>query len=124
MRGGDLSNEPATSVGIRFERVIKTSEGKLNRSAKAHMEHMSGSIDVNIYVYTTGDRRTAMAFLVKWGVPYRDVIGVDSDLELAEVVREMDLMTYYDIDRNVLQNINSRGTGRIDTQEWTSELTS
>lgn len=118
MRGGDLSNEAAVGVGIRFERVIKTEEGKLNSSAKDYIHEIMW-VDLNVYLITTGDLRKAAAFCLKWGVPYSKIIEAAGPLEIPDIVRENDLVTYYDMDQMVLQNINSRGHGKVQVQLWT-----
>lgn len=120
MRGGDLSNEIAPAIAMRFERVIKTEEGKLNKAAKAYLQTIH-RIDVNVYIITTGPERKAIAFLMKWGVPYFRVIECTSTLEIADVCREMDVLTYYDYDVELLNNINSRGHGKIEAKQWTQE---
>lgn len=119
MRNGDLGNELAPSVGCRFERVIKTDEGKLNRSAKAYLETIGRSL-CNVYIITTGDRRKCMSFCAKWGVPYFQVIEAETTFEISDVVREHDMLYYYDMDREILQNVNSRGQGKVKAQLWTS----
>lgn len=119
MRAGDISDEVAPAIGLRFERVIKTEEGKLNRSAKAYLLSIA-RLDVNIHILTTGDPRRCMAFCLKWGVPYHRVIGCESTLEIPDVCREQDLLTFYDMDKTILQNINSRGYGKIEAKQWTS----
>lgn len=119
MKDGDLSNEIAPIVGIRFERVLKTEEGKLNKKAKGFIESFM-NLDVNVYILTMTDSRKTMAFLTKWAVPYNKVISVDSPFEVADVVREHDMLYYYDVDRDVLQNVNSRGGGKVKVQQWTS----
>lgn len=119
MRGGDISDEIAPGFGIRFERVIKTDEGKLNRAAKAYLLSIQ-RLDANIFILTTGDPRRAMAFCSKWGVPYFQIIGADSELELADICREKALVTYYDMDDRVLQNVRSRGMERVEAKLWTS----
>lgn len=121
MLGGDLSNEMAAGVGFRFERVIKTEEGKLNKSAKAHIQNIL-RLDVNLYIITTGDFRKAVAFCVKWGVPYSRILEAAGPLEIPDIVRENDMLTYYDMDQFVLQNINSRGHGKVQAQLWTHLL--
>lgn len=115
MKGGDISNDPAPAMGIRFERVIKTSEGKLNRTAKAFIETL-GRLECNIHIITTEDPRRCMAFLVKWRVPFTRVIGADSTLEIPDICREQHLLTYYDLDKDILQNVNSRGAGDIEVK--------
>lgn len=119
MLNGDIGNELAPSVGCRFERVIRTEEGKLNRSAKAYLETIGRTIS-NVYLITTGDRRKCMAFCIKWAVPYFQVIECQSTLEIADVVREHDMLYYYDMDVPVLQNVNSRGAGKVEAKLWTS----
>lgn len=121
MRGGDLSNEQAAGLGMRFERVIKTEEGKLNRAAKAYLQTIM-RLDVNVFIITTGDFRKAVAFCVKWGIPYTRVVEAAGTLEIPDIVRENDLVTYYDLDQFVLQNINSRGHGKVDAKLWTQVL--
>lgn len=119
MRDGDLSNDIAPGIGMRFEGVIKTDEGKLNRAAKAYLLSIS-RLDVNVFIITTGDTRRCMAFCLKWGVPYYRVIDASSIHEIPTIVREMNLLTYYDSEKTILQNVNSRGHGNIEVKEWTS----
>lgn len=120
MRGGDLSNEVAAGIGIRFERVIRTEdEGKLNRAAKDYLLKI-GNVDVNSYIITTNNYRKAAAFCHKWGVPYTRIIEAAGPLEIPDIVRENDLVTYWDLDKFVLDNINSRGHGKVDARLWTS----
>lgn len=117
MKGGDLSNEVAPTLAIRFERVLRTEEGKLNRSAKAYLQSLR-NIDINVVIITTKDSRKAAAFCYKWGIPYQRIVECDSTLEIPQVCREMDVLTYYDFDIEILQNVNSRGHGKIDVREW------
>lgn len=117
MRNGDLSDEIAPGIGLRFEGIVKTEEGKLNRSAKAYLQSIA-RLDVNVYLITTGDPRRCMAFCVKWGVLGYKVINVTSTLEIPDVVREMGLLTYYDIDDNILANVRSRGQNRVEALRW------
>lgn len=117
MRGGDISNEPAPAMGIRFERVIKTDEGKLNRAAKAYLERLA-SMDLTIYIITTGDKRKCLSFLVKWGVVYNNVVEADSLLEISDIARENQFITYYDVDTDVLHNVRSRGQNRTAAELW------
>lgn len=119
MRGGDLSNEVAPAMGIRFERVVKTEEGRLNKALKGYLQSLSRSVDVNVYIISTTERRKALSFLLKWAVPYNEVIHADSLIEIPDIVREHNMLTYYDLDRNVVQNVNSRGSGKIDAKLWT-----
>lgn len=121
MRHGDLSNELAPAIGIRFEGVIKTEEGKLNKAAKAFLSSRSLQ-DINTYIITTGARRSALAFCVKWHIPYTDIIQADSTLEVPDIVREHDMIQYWDTDNLILQNVNSRGSGRVEVKQWTSVL--
>lgn len=120
MRNGDLTNEVAPGIAIRFERVIKTEEGKLNMDAKGFINVLMGRLDVNVYVITTGNRRKAQAFLQKWGVPHTSVIEVETYYEIADVCRENDYLTYYDIDKDALYSVKSRGTAKIEAKQWTS----
>lgn len=117
MKHGDLSNEIAPGVGIRFENIIKTEEGVLNKAAKSYLEVLSG-VDVMIYVLTTGEERKTMAFLYKWAVPYNKVLAVDSLFEIADVCREQKFISYYDVDRDVLHNVRSRGQQRTAAEYW------
>lgn len=118
MRYGDLSTELAPCFGVRFEKVIKTDEGRVNKGAKAFLEQVA-ALDVILVIITTGDARKAMAFMVKWNVPFTRVIAADSFFEVADLVRENDMMTYYDADRDVLNNVNSRGGGKVEVKQWT-----
>lgn len=119
MRGGDLSYDLAPGIGFRFERVVKTEEGKLNRAAKAYMEQVIGKTDSNIYIITTEDERKALLFLVKWKIPYSRLIKADSELEIAQICVENTLLTYYDYDLHVLNNVRSRGKERVQAEQWT-----
>lgn len=121
MRHGNISNELAPSVGMRFERVIKTEEGKLNRAAKAFLSSKALA-DINTYIITTGEYRKALAFCVKWHIPYTAIIKADSTLEVPDIVREHDMVQYWDTDINILQNVNSRGSGKVDVNQWTLEV--
>lgn len=105
MRGGDLSNELAPYVGIRFERVIKTEEGLLNRAAKAYIEKILRT-DVNLVVITN-DRRKALAFLTKWHVPYTQVVQADSRFEIPRICAEWNLISYFDVEPDAIQDVNS-----------------
>lgn len=118
MKFGDISNEPAPTVGIRFERIIKTDEGKLNMKAKGYLQSI-WRLDINIAVITTGDERKALSFLSKWGVPYNRIIRAIAPYEVADVVRANDMVEYYDVDKDVLQNVISRGGRKVSVKEWT-----
>lgn len=118
MRGGDLSNDLAPAIGIRFERVLRTEEGRLNKAAKAFIERIS-SVDANIFIVTTGDRRKALAFLTKWRVLFSQVVQADSTLEIPDICREQDFITYYDLDKAIIQNLNTRGNKKTKGELWT-----
>lgn len=118
MRGGDLSNELAPAIGFRFEEVIKTAEGKLNRAAKGFIEQV-GRLNTNIYIITTGPQRKALAFIVKWGIPYTHVIEAETRLEVADIAREHDLITFFDVDTEVILNLNTRGNKKVKGELWT-----
>lgn len=117
MKYGDLSREAAASIGVRFEGVIKTQEGKLNRAAKSFLERLE-QLDVMLYVITSGDYRKCLAFLVKWNVPYNKVISVDSLFEIADVCREQEFISYYDADKDIVYNVKSRGKERVAAEIW------
>lgn len=117
MLGGDISNETAPGVGVRFERIIRTQQGRLNRSAKAYLQSLV-QLDVNIHIITTGDSRKCMAFCAKWAVPYSKVIAAESDLEIPDIVNENVFIYYYDVDKNLLSNVNSRSRGS-EAKLWT-----
>lgn len=119
MRAGDISNEVAPAVGIRFERVIRTEEGKLNRAAKAWIQAIIGELDCNVYIITTADERKARSFLYKWNVPYTRVIEAVSTLEIPDITRENELLTYHDIDLDILQNVRARGAKQTEAKQWT-----
>lgn len=119
MKGGDLSNELAPPTGIRFERLIKTEEGKLNRPLKGFIQNIA-RLDTNILIITTGNERLAVSFLVKWGIPYGRVIEAVSTLEIPDIVNETGMLTYYDIDVDVIQNVNSRARKGVRAQQWMS----
>lgn len=115
MRGGNLSNELAPAMGIRFENIIKTVDGKLNRAAKAYLEKLD-SQDIRLVVITT-DKRRALAFMTKWRVPYSQVLEAESSYEIAELCRENDFIFYFDVDTDVLHSVRSRGP-KIAAEKW------
>lgn len=121
MKGGNLSNELAATVGIRFERLVKTEEGKLNKDLKGYLQAVM-KLDINVYVITTGAPRKAMAFMTKWQVPYNQVVAADSTLEIPDIVRENDMVSYYDVDTHIVQNINSRGNVKTKGVLWTRHV--
>lgn len=108
MKGGDLSADPAPGIGVRFELVLKTQEGRLNRAGKSFLFDLWRDLDINVYIYTTGDRRKAMAFCLKWGIPYTQVIDVETTLEIPLLCMEAQLSTYYDADKDILANVTAR----------------
>lgn len=117
MRGGDLSNQLAPYVGIRFERIIKTDEGQLNRSAKAYMERILGK-EVNLVVISN-DKRKALAFLTKWHIPYTQVLQADSRFEIPRLCQEWKLISYFDVDPDTIQDVNSLSRETV-AQLWES----
>lgn len=119
MKGGDLSNDLAPIVAIRFERLIKTEEGKLNKHMKGFIQKLIGRLDVNVYIITTGNARKCLAFLVKWGVPFSRVLQADSTLEVPDIVNENYVITYYDVDTDMIQNVNSRARKGVKAIQWT-----
>lgn len=123
MLKGELSNELAPAVGVRFERILKTEEGKLNKQGKGFLEKLMG-LDINTYIITTQDRRRVMAFLAKWRVPYTNVFEADTKYEIPDIAREQDMITYYDVDVPVLQNINTRGNKKVKGELWTQAVDS
>lgn len=118
MRGGNISNDIAPAIGFRFERLIKTEEGKLNRHVKGYIEQVIGDLDLNVYIITTNGQRKALSFCYKWGIPYTRIIQADSLLEIPEIVNENSLLTYYDLDLDVVQNVNSRGRKGVKAELW------
>lgn len=121
MRFGDLSNEPALKVGVRFEEILRRErDGALNRTGKAFLEQL-GNLDTQTVVLTTGDERKAQAFCYKWGISYSHVQAVDSILDLENVCRELGMVTYYDTDKELLQRIRSRGKQPLETILWTTQ---
>lgn len=121
MRQGDLSQDLAPAVGFRFERLIRTEQGKLNKAVKGFIQNVLGRLDSNVYIITTEDERKAIAFCVKWGVPYTRVIQADSLLEIPDICIENHLVSYYDYDTHVLQNVRARGKERTDAIQWTQQ---
>lgn len=119
MRGGDLSNELAPIVGMRFEGVVKTGGGKLNRAAKAFAQNLVMNAGYNIYIITTGNHRKALMFCVKWGFPWTQVLEADSVLEIPDICIENELRSYYDVDDQVLSNVRGRGKERVQAEQWT-----
>jgi hypothetical protein len=121
MKGGDIDNDLAPGVGIRFEGIIKSAEGKLNQTARGYLVGITRTVDCNVYIITTQSERLAAAFCLKWGVPYHRIIPAVSELEIPDICRAMELLTYYDVDQRVLTNINARGSGKIKAELWTSQ---
>lgn len=115
MRGGDLSNHPAPSVAVRYEEVIRTHDGALNRAAKAYLQNLWRELNVNVHILTTESARRAMAFCVKWGVPYTKVIETNP-LEIPLLCLENEYATYYDRDKEVLSNVDARASHVTRTQ--------
>lgn len=120
MRQGDLSSDLAPAVGFRFERLIRTEEGKLNKHVKGFIQNILGNLDANVYIITTNDERKAVAFCWKWGVTYTRLIKADSPLEIPVIANENDLITYYDVDNDIVQNVNSRAKEGVKAELWTS----
>lgn len=119
MKFGDLSNDLAPIVGFRFEKVIKKSDGKLNKQVKSYMQDVLLKTGCNLYILTTGDRKKALSFCVKYNIPWTQVIEIDSVLEIPEVCIENKMIVYYDNDGEVVYNVNSRGKERVTAQAWT-----
>lgn len=118
MKWGDISNEPAPAIGIRFEEIIRRGDdGKLNRTGKAFCERLVGR-DVALVLFTTGTTRKAQAYSYKWGVPYNGICAVDSVLELVQVCIEQKLIQYWDTDKDILSKINARHRG-TEIRLWT-----
>lgn len=118
MRGGNISNDVAPAIGFRFERLIKTEEGKLNRHVKGYIEQVLGDLDLNVYIITTNGQRKALSFCYKWGIPYTRIIQADSVLEIPDIANENTLLTYYDLDLDVVQNVNSRARKEVKAEQW------
>lgn len=121
MKHGDLSIDLAPAVGFRFERLIKTEEGRLNKSVKAFIENVIGHLDANVYIITSGNERKCRAFLLKWGIVYTRVIEAESPLEIPSICIENRLATYYDYDLDILQNVRARGKDRVEAIQWTMQ---
>lgn len=120
MRLGDLSNEMAPATGFRFEGIIKTADGHLNSHGKGFLMSLMADSRFNCYLVTTKDPRKAHAFCLKWGVPYSSIIEV-VELEIPDVVRERKMVAYWDMDKEVLLNVNARVQG-APGQRWISEV--
>lgn len=119
MRGGNLSNDVARGIGVRFEGVLKTQSGGFSTEGKRYLESV-GSLEINRFIITTGSERKAMAFCYKWSIPYFRVIEASSDLEIANICNEHAFLFYYDVDRRVIENVNSRSRG-VKAIQWTSQ---
>lgn len=118
MKFGDLSNKLAPIIGFRFENVIRKEDGKLNTAASAFIQDRVLATGCNVYIITSGERRKALAFCVKYNVQWTQVIEVDSILEIPEVCIANKMLIYYDTNKEVLYNINARGKDRVKAQEW------
>jgi len=119
MLHGDISNEPAPKVGFRFEEIIKREEdGRLNRSGKAMVARVD-ALDLEAVLFTTGDERKAAAYCYKWGVKCGKIYSVDSVLDLVQLVREHNLIAYYDTDADILSMIKQRAPKGLEVHKWT-----
>lgn len=123
MRFGDISNERAAGMGIRFELIVRGQDGSLNKQGKGFLERLASS-EFNIYVITTGDKRKTLAYLAKWNVPYNYVLDAETLFEIADLCIEHKLIQYYDTDTHVVSNVISRGKQRTEGVLWTLEESS
>lgn len=121
LKGGNLSNKAGYSIGIRFEGVVQIGlEKKKNPHAIAYIEYLFNQGDINVFLITLGDERKAMSFCYKWGIPYTRIIKADSYLEIPDICLAHNLITYYDIDTNILEQVGNRGKLRTKAEKWIS----
>lgn len=116
MDRGDLSNDLAPAVGVRFEHVLYNF-GKVNEPGKAYVESLLRR-DINLYLYTTLPDRKVRAWCYHWGVLYTRVISAESTLEIPELCRAHKLMLYVDTDDHILQAVSERGNPQIQIKKW------
>lgn len=117
MRGGDLSNDMAPYVAFSFDRVVKRPDGKLDPRAKGLLLQFMES-DKNVLLITEEDKRKCMAFCMKWGVPWNQVIEVDSVFEIPDVCREIDVLWYWDTSDKILSSVRARGGLQVKVERW------
>lgn len=116
MRGGNLSNETARGVGVRFEHVLYDF-GKVNPPGRAFIEKLVAQ-GLNIYLLTLNDERKSKAWCVRHNIAYTHLFQCESTLEIAEVAQEHGLLAYYDTDDRVLEAVASRGKEQVYAQKW------
>lgn len=116
MRTGNLSNEVAKGVGIRFENVLYDF-GKANQPGKAFVENLVTK-GLNIYLLTLNDERKSKAWCWRHAVAYTQLFQCESTMEIADVVQAHGLLAYYDTDDRVLEAVASRGKQQVYTQKW------
>lgn len=108
MKNGNLSDRPSPAIAFRFEGILKTQTGQLNRAGKAKVEDIFNKRDCNIYIVTTEDDRKAKLFCIKWGIPYAHIVVADSKLEIPLICLENKLLRYYDSDKDIVSNVKAR----------------
>lgn len=120
MRGGELSNELGTTLGIRFENVVYDF-GKVNQPGKAFLEHLQ-STNINVYLVTLLEERKAHAWCYKWGIVYQRVIQADSTLEIPDIAVANKFLVYYDTDDRILEAVSARGNPQTKAVKWQQPL--
>lgn len=120
VRYGNLSNELAHSIGVRFEHIVYNF-GKVNQPGKALCEDLLQK-DCNLYFFTLLPERKVKSWCYKWGVMYTNVIKADSTLEIPELCRAHVLLAYFDTDDRLLQAVRERGNPPIDAIKWEQPL--
>lgn len=120
MRSGNLSNELAHVIGVRFENVIYN-YGKVNQPGKAFCEDLLQK-NCNLYFVTTLHQNKVRSWCFKWGVGYTNILVADSLLEIPELCRAHHMLAYFDTDDRLLQSVRDRGTPRIEAIKWSQPL--
>lgn len=113
---GDLSNELATKVAIRFEAVIYNF-GKVNKEGEAFVESCMNK-GFNVLLVTLLPERKAMAWCYKWCVPYTQLVQASSTLEIPEILHYHHVVAYFDTDERLLAEVAMRGNPQIEAMKW------
>lgn len=120
MRFGNLSNELAHAVGVRFEHVIYNF-GEVNKPGKAFCENLLQQ-HCNLYLVSLLPERKVRAWCYKWGVMYTNILAADSTLEIPPLCQAHHMLAYFDTDDRVLQAVRERGSPRVEARKWTQPL--
>lgn len=120
MKHGDLSNEMAPVIGLRFENIVYNF-GKVNGPGKALCEGLL-SRDCNLYLFSTLPERKVASWCYKWGLGYTRIIEAAGPLEIPELCINHHLTVYYDTDERLLAEVSMRGNPQIRTIKWEQPL--